>query len=110
MKAISAAISLTGQPPENARTVKAAQDFEAVLLNAAFADLEAAFTNLPGKPLSSSTKAYDGIAMQALSSGLARGGGIGLGVFVRQWLDGHQESGVRLQAPGVRNSTFDVGR
>ena len=98
MEAVDFNISLNAQSASSARTIKAGKDFEAVLINAVFGELQAAFTNLPGKPLSNSTKAYDGIAMQALASGLSRGAGIGLGAFVSRWLESrHQRSGVRLQ-------------
>jgi Rod binding domain-containing protein len=92
MNEISPITSLIGQPPANAKAAKAAKDFESVLLTAVFAELQTAFTNLPGKTLSNSTKAYDGIAMQALASGLSRGGGIGLGTFVARWLESRRQA------------------
>ena len=96
MEIVSSTISLRGQASANAKAVKAAKDFEAVLLNAVFSDLQTAFTDLPGKTLSNSAKAYNGIAMQALASGLSRGGGIGLGAFVARCLES------RRQASGSR--------
>ncbi len=96
MESVGSIISLNAQSASVARTIKAAKDFEAVLTNAVFGELQTAFTNLPGKTLSNSTKAYDGIAMQALASGLSRGAGIGLGAFVSRWLESrHQGSGLR---------------
>src|SRR5215470_6278699 len=100
MNAIDAVFPLSGQPPANAKAVKAAKDFEAVLLSAVFGELQTWFTNLPGKAVSNSTKAYDGIAMQALASGLSRGGGIGLGSFVSRWLESwHQASSDNIKPP-----------
>lgn len=96
MNTIKPVMPGTIQLPENAKTERASQDFEAVLLDSVFGDLQATFTNLPGKTLSNSSKAYNGIAMQALAAGLSRGGGIGLGAFVNRWL----ESGIRHQASG----------
>jgi Rod binding domain-containing protein len=97
MEAVGSIISLNAQSASSARTIKAGKDFEAVLINAVFGELQTAFTNLPGKPLSNSTKTYDGIAMQALASGLSRGPGIGLGAFVSRWLESRKPAlGSRL--------------
>lgn len=72
--------------PESAKVKRAGADFEAILLNATFSGLQDVFTHLPGASQSNTSKAYDGIAMQALTSGLSRSGGIGLGEFVSRWL------------------------
>ena len=97
MEALRSTAWLTAPAPENARAIKAGKDFEAVLIGAVFGELQTAFTNLPGKALSNSTKTYDGIAMQALASGLSRGAGIGLGAFVARWLESRrQASGDKL--------------
>ena len=89
------AITATEPPiiakPEQAEALRAGTEFEAVLLNAVFGGLQAAFTHLPGAHQSNSTKAYDGMAMQALTSGLSRDGGIGMGAFVSRWLEARQQ-------------------
>lgn len=65
---------------------KAGAQFEAILLNQLFGDLERAFTDLPGKKEDHATGAYSGFAMQALASGLANAGGIGLGGIIANTL------------------------
>lgn len=103
MDAVGSIISLNAQSAPSARTIKAGKDFEAVLINAVFGELQTVFTDLPGKPLSNSAKTYDGIAMQALASGISHGAGIGLGAFVSRWLESRRQgSGIRHQASGVR--------
>lgn len=73
-----------GAPAESAdqKVVRAGRQFEAVLLNNVLGDLERTFTNLPGKKAEGSSEAYSGFAMQALASGLADAGGIGIGRMV----------------------------
>jgi len=78
------------EKPEETKALRAGSEFEAVLLNTVFGGLQAAFTHLPGTHQSNSTKAYDGMAMQALTSGLSRSGGIGMGAFVTRWLEARQ--------------------
>ena len=90
MNAITATKSPIIDKPEQAKAIRAGSEFEAVLLNAVFGGLQAAFTHLPGTHQSNSTKAYDGIAMQALTAGLSRSGGIGMGAFVTRWLEARQ--------------------
>jgi len=68
--------------PERARAIKAGAEFEAVLLNSVFGGLERAFSHLPGEQESATSKSYDGMAIEALTSGLAKSGGIGLGSLI----------------------------
>ena len=72
--------------PKAAKAFRAGTQFEAVLLNAVFGGLQSAFTHLPGGQRSNSTQSYDGIAMEALTSGVSHAGGIGLGALVGRWL------------------------
>jgi Rod binding domain-containing protein len=64
------------------RAVKAAADFEAVLLNQVLGELERSFAQLPGSKVEHTTEAYSGMGMQALASGLARAGGVGLSSMI----------------------------
>lgn len=74
--------------PEDPRgkAQKAGVEFEAVLLNMVFGAVERSFSELPGAKLQQQTEAYGGFAMQGLTSGLARSGGIGLGKFITESL------------------------
>ena len=69
------------------KAAKAGMEFEGILLNNLLAGLERAFTTLPGKNEDHSTQAYSGFAMQALASGLAESGGIGIGRLIAKALD-----------------------
>ena len=71
----------------HSKAMKAGMEFEAILLNNLLGGLERAFTNLPGKKEDHSTEAYSGLAMQALASGLAESGGIGVGRLIAKALD-----------------------
>jgi Rod binding domain-containing protein len=66
---------------------KAGAQFEAVLLNNVLGAVEQTFTRLPGSPERDSTEAYSGLAMQALTSKLAEGGGIGIGRLLTKALE-----------------------
>jgi len=68
------------------KALKAGSEFEAVLLNTVFGELERSFSRLPGSKVEHSTEAYGGMGMQALTSGLARSGGIGLSRMITQGL------------------------
>jgi len=72
--------------PMQPRALKAGAEFEAVLLNTIFGELERSFSQLPGSKVEHATEAYGGLGMQALSSGLTRSGGIGLSRMISQAL------------------------
>lgn len=69
-----------------AQALKAGAEFESILLNMVFGDLQRTFAEWPGNSRDSVSKSYDGFAMEALTSGLARSGGIGLAKFITQAL------------------------
>jgi Rod binding domain-containing protein len=65
------------------RAWQAGMQFEAVLLNTVLGSLEQSFSHLPGgKKEDHASEGYSSMAMQALTSGLARSGGIGLGKMI----------------------------
>ena len=73
--------------PEQARTLQAGMQFEAVLLNTVLGSLEHSFSHLPGgKEEDHASEGYRSMAMQALTSGLACSGGIGLGKMIAEEL------------------------
>jgi len=61
-----------------AKMVRAAQQFEAVLLNSLLGSLQHSFSSLGGKKTDGESTNYDYVGMQALSSALAARGGIGI--------------------------------
>jgi hypothetical protein len=97
-----AGISLTvsqaaGEDVLPAGAARAGAQFEAILLNIVFADLERTFSQLPGASEDPISRSYSGFGMEALTSGLARNGGIGLGAFIAKSLlshNSHPSSGV----------------
>lgn len=83
------AVNIVPSPPRDsaqAKAEKAGADFEAVLLNLVLGAVEKSFAELPGTKLEQQTQAYSGFAMQSLTSGLARAGGIGIGKFIARAL------------------------
>lgn len=76
-----------------ARAAKAGTQFEAILLNIVFGDLQRTFSQLPGTTEEGVSKSYDGFGMEAFTSNLARSGGIGLGAFIAGALLAHAKHG-----------------
>ena len=85
-------MNVTGVSPsagnllEEARANKAGAQFEGILLNMVFGDLERVFSHFPGRSEDNVSKSYDGFGMEALTSGLSENGGIGLGKFIAKAL------------------------
>jgi Rod binding domain-containing protein len=69
-----------------ARASQAGAQFEGILLNMVFGELQRTFSQLPGSTRDAVSKSYDGFGTEALTSGLARSGGIGLGAFITKAL------------------------
>ena len=78
--------SAASADPLQARADKAGAQFEAILLNMVFGELERTFSQWPGGAHDAVSKSYDGFGTEALTAGLARGGGVGLGAFIAQGL------------------------
>lgn len=72
--------------PVQARADKAGTQFEAILLNMVFGELQRTFSQLPGATRDAVSKSYDGFGTEALTAGLARSGGVGLGAFIAKGL------------------------
>jgi Rod binding domain-containing protein len=69
------------------KVVKAARDFEAVLLTSLFGSLEKTFTAIGAKSTDPGANDYQFMGAQALGSGLAASGGIGIaGMIVHNLL------------------------
>lgn len=72
--------------PLQAKADKAGAQFEGILLNMVFGELQRTFSQLPGATRDAVSKSYDGFGTEALTAGLARSGGVGLGAFIAQGL------------------------
>lgn len=71
---------------------KAGAEFEGVLLNIVMGAVERSFSELPGTKVQRENQAYDRLGMQALTSGLARAGGIGLGKMIAAALEKSEQA------------------
>ena len=72
--------------PLQVKADRAGAQFEAILLNMVFGELQRAFSQLPGATRDAVSKSYDGFGTEALTAGLARSGGVGLGAFIAKGL------------------------
>jgi Rod binding domain-containing protein len=78
--------SAANADPLQARAAKAGAQFEGILLNMVFGELQRTFSQLPGATRDAVSKSYDGFGTEALTAGLARSGGVGLGAFIAKGL------------------------
>jgi Rod binding domain-containing protein len=83
-----------GADSMQAKADKAGAQFEAILLNMVFGELQRTFSQLPGSTRDGVSKSYDGFGTEALTSGLARSGGIGLGAFIAKALMKQAKQGI----------------
>jgi len=83
---VMAAAPTAGADPLQAKADKAGAQFEAILLNMVFGELQRTFSQLPGATRDAVSKSYDGFGTEALTAGLARSGGVGLGAFIAKGL------------------------
>jgi Rod binding domain-containing protein len=74
-----------------AQAIKAGAQFEAILLNMVFGDLQKTISQLPGASVDAITKSYDGFGMEALTTALAQNRSIGLGPFISRSLLAHEK-------------------
>src|SRR2546421_3556180 len=86
MNTVLPAITAASADPLQAKADKAGAQFEAILLNMVFGELQRTFSQLPGATHDAVSKSYDGFGTEALTAGLARSGGIGLGAFIAKAL------------------------
>lgn len=85
MDAVSRIPNSTPALPDKSHTEKltrAARQFEAVLLNTVFGALEHSFSSLGEKKTEDGSDRYHFLGMQALATGLAARGGLGIGDFI----------------------------
>ena len=85
------------------RIAKAARDFESILVGQWLEQAEKSFATIPGgNPDDENVAGHDelmSVAVQSLSEGLSRAGGLGLSKLIAKGLTGLAES--RLQASGA---------
>jgi Rod binding domain-containing protein len=74
-----------------AKMVRAAHQFEAVLLNSLLGSLQHSFSSLGGKKTDSESTNYDYVGMQALAAALAAKGGIGIADRIVASMRQHEE-------------------
>ncbi|HEY3495642.1 MAG TPA: rod-binding protein [Polyangiaceae bacterium] len=72
--------------PKSAETLKAAREFEALLLRHVLESLQKT-TQLSGSEKNRSNAAYQSMAVDALSDGIARAGGLGLADLIAHTLE-----------------------
>ena len=75
------------------------QDRSGLQPESVFGDLERSFASPPGAERNGVSKSYDGFDVEALTSGLATRGGIGLGGFIAKALM------AQAHAQGATNDT-----
>lgn len=93
-------ISLSSAPGSGAadsatirRALHAAHEFEAILLNTLLKPLEHGFAALPGKEPADGSDNYQDLSVQALASGLAARGGLGIAdMIARSLLRGQSDA------------------
>ncbi|HJT72106.1 MAG TPA: hypothetical protein VJ731_18045 [Terriglobales bacterium] len=80
---------------DESRAIKAGAQFEGILLNMVFGDLERTFSQLPGSREDGVSKSYESYAVEGLTSGMAKSGGVGLGRFIAKALVKHTKVKLR---------------
>jgi Rod binding domain-containing protein len=83
-------VSVALRPASNAseevkyvgRVLRAAQDFEALLLGALLDPIEHSFSSVPGEDDATGSDAYRDLGTEALASGLAASGGLGIAAMI----------------------------
>jgi peptidoglycan hydrolase FlgJ len=78
----------TAAPPP--KLLRAAQQFEALLLNDLLGPVEKTFASVPGKENSAGSGTYEYLGTQALASNLAASGGLGIAAKIVRNLMQHQ--------------------
>src|SRR4051794_39646152 len=86
MNTVLPAMTSASADPLQANADKAGAQFEAILLNMVFGELQRTFSQLPGAARDAVSKSYDAFGTEALTAGLARRGGVGLGAFIAKGL------------------------
>ncbi len=82
MKVNSGTSTLLPKPAGTSRELRAARQFESVMLASVFGALQKTFTEIGGKPSDPAAENYSAMGMQALADGVAAVGGVGLAKMI----------------------------
>jgi Rod binding domain-containing protein len=95
--------SPAGEAAAPRKLVHAAQQFEALLLNTLLGPLEKTFSSVPGQKDMPGGDSYAHLGTQALASGLAASGGLGIAQMIVRNIMKHSEvTGQQGDNPGVK--------
>jgi Rod binding domain-containing protein len=75
------------------RGVKAARDFEAILIGSVLESMEKTLAALPGQNSLTGTDDYNYLGTQALAQALAARGGFGIAALIARYLPAHEGNG-----------------
>ena len=100
MNSVQTPSVVSSQPsPIDHKIRHAAQEFEAVLLNTLLGSLEKTFATMPGSKLGTGADQYQSLGAQALASGLAARGGIGIADLIARRLQAQSTATREPQIP-----------
>jgi len=94
----SRVVSGTNKAPESPahrKLRKAAQEFEGMLMQQLLGDFKVGFSTLGGETPMAGTDSLNSLAIQALSTALAKRGGLGIGNMLIHQLEPHLHEGQR---------------
>ncbi len=97
---VAASPAVTGQQPspkEREKLVRAAEEFEAILLEMFLRPLAESFSSLPGTEPEMGMSGYRELGLQGLAAGMAKGGGIGLADMIVRKLLHTQDSEMKVR-------------
>jgi Rod binding domain-containing protein len=69
-------------PSPSPRVIRAAHQFEALLLEILLGPMERSFSGLPGEANQAGSDTYNSMGVQALATGLAASGGLGIASMI----------------------------
>ncbi len=90
--------------PAHKKLVKAAQEFEGILISQILGDFQKGLSSLEGDSSTSAPDTLNSLAIQTLSGALARNGGLGLGPMIVRQLEPSLHRGM-LDQPGGKIKT-----
>lgn len=93
--------------PDHKKLVKAAQEFEGILISQILGNFQKGLSSLDGDSSSPAPDTLNSLAIQTLSEALARNGGLGLGPMIVRQLD---PSSHRGNAGGVAGNIKTASR
>ena len=88
--------------PSTGRILKAARDFESVLLNSLLHSMQETFSGVSGENKEVGSDDYSDIGTEALAAGLSASGGLGIARMINE--GSHQNGGIK--PPGARGGRW----